>query len=62
MVKAAKFVNDHSNCDIIDLNMGVSCPESCESCSRRRVIKNPNKIYEIVKEIKKLFLNRLRLR
>ena len=55
MVKAAKLVNDYSNCDIIDLNMGCPVPKvASRAQAGAGLLKNPNKIYEIVKEIKKV--------
>lgn len=51
LVKAAKFVDQHTNADIIDINMG--CPVSkiikCEAGARW--LLDPNKIYEMVSAV-----------
>ncbi len=55
LVVAAKYVNDHTDADIIDLNMG--CPVSKVSIRAQAgaaLMKDPQKIYEIITEIKKV--------
>lgn len=50
MTEAAIFVNNNSNCDIIDINMG--CPVNKvakKSQAGASLLKDPNKIYDIVK-------------
>ena len=55
MVQAAKYVNDNTNCDIIDLNMGCPVPKVANRAQAgASLLKNPDKIYEIVTEIKKV--------
>lgn len=52
MVAAAKYVDEHSNCDIIDINMGCPVPKVAISAQAgASLMKNPDKIYEIVKKI-----------
>ena len=55
MVQAAKYVNDNTDCDIIDLNMGCPVPKVANRAQAgASLLKNPDKIYEIVTEIKKV--------
>ncbi len=49
LVKAAKFIDKHSNCDFIDINMG--CPVNKvakKSGAGSALLKDPDKVYEIV--------------
>ena len=51
-VSAAKFVNDNIKPDILDLNMGCPVPKvALKSQAGSGLLKNPQKIYEIVKQI-----------
>ncbi|WP_338972305.1 tRNA dihydrouridine synthase DusB [Spiroplasma endosymbiont of Panorpa germanica] len=51
-VKAAKMVNEESNCDIIDINMGCPAPKvAVKSQAGANLLKYPDKIYEIVKTV-----------
>lgn len=52
MVKAAKWIDENSDCDIIDINMG--CPvnkvaKKAEAGSS--LLKDPNRVYEITKAV-----------
>ena len=52
MVKAAMYIDKHSNCDIIDINMG--CPVhkvAIKNQAGANLMKDPDKIYDIVKTI-----------
>ena len=51
MVKAAKFIDQHSNCDIIDINMGCPVNKVLKSDAGSKLLLYPDKIYEIVKGI-----------
>ncbi len=52
MVDAALYIDRHSNCDIIDINMGCPVPKvAVKVQAGASLMKNPEKIYEIVKEI-----------
>jgi tRNA-dihydrouridine synthase B len=52
MVDAAVYIDQHSNCDVIDINMGCPVPKvAVKAQAGASLMKNPNKIYEIVKEI-----------
>ncbi|AHI53429.1 tRNA-dihydrouridine synthase B [Spiroplasma sabaudiense Ar-1343] len=54
-VKAAQMVNKESNCDIIDINMGCPAPKvAVKSQAGANLLKYPEKIYEIVKEVVKV--------
>ncbi|MBR4178468.1 MAG: tRNA dihydrouridine synthase DusB [Bacilli bacterium] len=51
-VKAAKYVNDNIKPDIIDINMGCPVPKvALKSQAGSGLLKNPQKIYEIVREV-----------
>jgi len=55
MVQAAQYVDQHSNCDIIDINMG--CPVhkvAIKAQAGAALMKDPLKIYDIVKTIVKM--------
>lgn len=52
MVEAAIFIDKHSNCDFIDINMGCPVPKVAISAQAgASLMKDPEKIYEIVKAI-----------
>ena len=51
MVQAAKFIDDHSNCDIIDINMGCPVNKVLKADAGSKLLLYPDKIYEIVKGI-----------
>ena len=51
MVQAAKFVDEHSNCDIIDINMGCPVNKVLKADAGSKLLLYPDKIYEIVKGI-----------
>ncbi len=51
-VKAAKFVEENSHPDIIDINMGCPVPKvALKSQAGSGLLKNPQKIYEIVSNV-----------
>lgn len=51
-VKAAKYVEENVKPDIIDINMGCPVPKvALKSQAGAGLLKNPNKIYEIVKAV-----------
>ena len=53
-VKAAKYVNDIIKPDIIDINMGCPVPKvALKSQAGSSLLKNPDKIYEIVSNVVK---------
>lgn len=52
LVNAAKYLDNYSDCDIIDINMG--CPVNKvakKSGAGASLLQDPNKIYEIVKNV-----------
>ena len=54
MVDAAVYIDKHSNCDVIDINMGCPVPKvAIKAQAGASLMKNPDKIYEIVREIVK---------
>ena len=51
-IKAAKFVEEYAKPDIIDINMGCPVPKvAVKSQAGSGLLKNPEKIYEIVKAV-----------
>lgn len=53
MVEAAVFIDKNSNCDFIDINMGCPVPKVAISAQAgASLMKDPQKIYDIVKAIK----------
>lgn len=51
-VKAAKYINDTMHPDIIDINMGCPVPKvALKSQAGSALLKNPDKVYEIVKSV-----------
>ena len=52
-VKAAKIIEESMHPDIIDINMGCPVPKvAVKSQAGSALLKNPDKIYEIVKAVK----------
>lgn len=52
MVQAAKLVEDLSNCQIIDINMGCPVPKvAIRAQAGSALMKDPNKVYELVKAV-----------
>jgi len=52
MVDAALYIDEHSNCDIIDINMGCPVPKvAIKAQAGASLMKSPDKIYDIVREI-----------
>ena len=51
MVKAAKFIDQHSNCDIIDINMGCPVNKVLKADAGSKLLLYRDIIYEIVKGI-----------
>lgn len=54
MVDAAIYIDEHSNCDVIDINMGCPVPKvAVKAQAGASLMKNPDKIYDIVSAIVK---------
>jgi tRNA-dihydrouridine synthase B len=54
MVEAALYIDQNSNCDIIDINMGCPVPKvAIKAQAGASLMKNPDLIYDIVSEIVK---------
>ncbi len=54
MVEAAKLIDQDSNCDIIDINMGCPVPKVTKSGSGSKLMTTPELAYEIVSAIVKV--------
>lgn len=48
LVEAAKFVDQHTDADIIDINMGCPMPKITKSDAGAHWLLDPNKVYEMV--------------
>ncbi len=51
MVAAAKFLDKNTQCDIIDINMGCPAPKIVKNESGSKILLNPDKVYDILKNI-----------
>ncbi len=51
MVDAAKFLDQETSCDIIDINMGCPAPKIVKNASGSNLLLYPDKVYEIVSSI-----------
>lgn len=51
LVAAAKYVDKHTNADIIDINMGCPVPKVVSCDAGARWLLDPNKIYEMVSAV-----------
>lgn len=51
MVAAAKFVDQNSNCDIIDINMGCPVNKVLKAKAGSYLLKYPDLVYDIVKHV-----------
>lgn len=54
MVEAAKFVDQNSNCDIIDINMGCPVQKVLKAHAGSYLLQYPDLVYDIVKNIVKV--------
>ncbi len=51
-VAVAKYVDQHSDCDIIDINMGCPAPKiAIKSQTGSYLLKHSQRIYEVVKAV-----------
>ncbi len=51
MVKAAKFIDENSNCDIIDINMGCPVQKVLKAHAGSYLLQHPSLVYDIVKNV-----------
>ncbi len=51
MVEAAKFLDKHSDADIIDINMGCPAPKITKNASGSKILLNPEHVYNLTKAI-----------
>ena len=51
LVQAAKFVEENTNADIIDINMGCPVPKITKVDAGAKWLLDPNKIYEMVSAV-----------
>lgn len=52
MTSSAKYINDNSNCDIIDINMGCPVNKVIKAEAGSFLLKDPNYVYQLVKSIR----------
>lgn len=52
MVKAAKFLDSNSDCDIIDINMGCPAPKIVKNESGSKILLDTDKVYNLSRAIK----------
>ncbi len=52
MIKAAKFLDEKSKCDIIDINMGCPAPKIVKNESGSKILLDPQKVYDIAYAVK----------
>ena len=50
-VRAAKYIDEHCACDIIDINMGCPVPKITKNEAGARLLLEPEKIYDIVASV-----------
>lgn len=53
IVKAAMYIDQNSNCDIIDINMGCPVKKVLKTGGGSDLLKDPERVYEIVSNIVK---------
>lgn len=53
LLPAAKYLDEHTDCDIIDINMGCPVNKIVKQGSGSALMKEPEKAVEIIKELKK---------
>ncbi len=51
MVKAAKYLDKHTKCDIIDINMGCPAPKIVKNNAGTKILLDSQKIYEMLSAI-----------
>lgn len=51
MVEAAKYLDKHSDTDIIDINMGCPAPKITKNDSGSKILLNPDHVYNLTKAI-----------
>lgn len=51
IVEAAMFIDQHTNCDIIDINMGCPVNKVLKADAGSKLLLDPDKIYDIVKGV-----------
>lgn len=51
MVKAAKYLDKHTKCDIIDINMGCPAPKIVKNNAGSKILLDSQKIYEMLSAI-----------
>ena len=50
-VEAAKYIDEHCACDIIDINMGCPVPKVTKNEAGARLLLEPEKVYDIIASV-----------
>ncbi len=52
MAQAAKFLEDNTSCDIIDINMGCPAPKITKNSAGSKILKDTDQVYAVAKAVK----------
>ncbi len=52
MAQAAKFLEDNTSCDIIDINMGCPAPKITKNSAGSKILQDTEQVYAVAKAVK----------